>query len=72
MKYSLRVKPGSRREVVEQVDASTLLVHVHTLPVAGKANDAVIRILAKYFGVTKSRVRIISGVKSKRKIVEIG
>ena len=37
----------------------------------GKANDAVIAILADYFEVSKSKVKIVGGLKSRNKIIEI-
>jgi len=36
-----------------------------------KANEAVVKVLAKYFGTAKSNVNILSGLKSKKKIVEV-
>ncbi len=37
----------------------------------GKANQAVIKALAKYFSVPKSSVNIVSGAGGKQKIIEI-
>ena len=40
-------------------------------PVEGRANEAIIKLLAKYFGVPRSQVRLISGATSKRKVFEV-
>ena len=40
-------------------------------PVKGKANTAIIKRLAKYFGISKSCVRIVAGEKSNDKIIEV-
>jgi uncharacterized protein (TIGR00251 family) len=40
-------------------------------PVDGKANEECIAFLAKMAGVAKSRVRILSGLTSRMKVVEI-
>jgi len=40
-------------------------------PVNGKANVAIIKQIAKHFGISKSCVRIVAGEKSKDKIVEV-
>lgn len=40
-------------------------------PVNGKANAAIIKQIAKHFGISKSCVRIVAGAKSKDKIVEV-
>lgn len=40
-------------------------------PVKGKANVEIIKQIAKHLGVSKSQVRIVSGEKSRDKIVEV-
>lgn len=40
-------------------------------PVEGQANDMLVKLLAKHFGIRKSRVTIVSGAKTRQKIVEI-
>lgn len=70
MKYSVLVKPGSKVEkIVEENNALTIFVHARAHD--NEANKAVQEKLAKHFSVSKSQVSIISGQKSKKKIVEI-
>ena len=64
------VIPNSRKPSVEK-ENDMYVVRVDAPPTKGKANKRLIEILAKYFGVRKSRIRIISGEKSREKIVEI-
>ncbi|KKS44104.1 MAG: hypothetical protein UV07_C0014G0015, partial [Candidatus Azambacteria bacterium GW2011_GWB1_42_17] len=40
-------------------------------PVKGRANAAIIEALAKHFGVSLSKVRLISGFASRQKVIEI-
>lgn len=40
--------------------------------VEGKANDAVVALLAKHYGVAKSRVEIVRGHASRIKVVRVG
>jgi len=47
------------------------IVRVKAQPMEGKANEAVIKLLAEYFRVTRSSVRITSGLSGRNKIVEI-
>ena len=47
-------------------------VWVKEPPIEGRANEAVERALADYFGVAKSKVNIVSGQTSRKKVVEIG
>ena len=70
MKIQVKVKPNSRTEEVSQENDS-FLVKVKEPPKEGKANKAVIRLLANHFGVARSQVRILSGLKSKVKVVEV-
>ena len=46
-------------------------IGVMAKPVKGEANLEIIKKIAKYFGISKSHVRIIAGEKSRDKIVEI-
>jgi uncharacterized protein (TIGR00251 family) len=70
MRVSVLVVPNAGRNgVVEEEDH--LKVYVRAPPVKGKANEAVIEVLAEFFGVKKSDIRIISGERSREKVVEI-
>jgi uncharacterized protein (TIGR00251 family) len=68
MIVDVNVKPGSKRGPLLQpaLDGS-LLIFVREPAVDGKANQAVVKLLADYFEVSKSRVKIVSGVTSRRK-----
>ena len=48
-----------------------LLVRVKEKPTKGKANLAVISLLSSYFKVPSSHIRIIRGLKSNKKYVEV-
>jgi len=54
-----------------RVDGNRILVGLTSKPRKGRANAELIRKLAKHFGVSSSEVRILSGFKSKSKIVEV-
>lgn len=60
---------SSREEVVEE--AGGLKVYVKAAPDKGKANKAVIELMAEHYGVKRSAVTIVSGETSRRKIIEI-
>ena len=47
------------------------IVHVDAPPLGGKANKRLIEILAGYFGVKKSNITIVKGMRSREKLVEI-
>lgn len=46
-------------------------VRVNAPPSEGKANAECVRVLARFFDVPKSDVRIVAGLSSRRKVVEI-
>lgn len=70
MKLSVMVKTNARKNEVVKVDDSTFRVAVTISPIEGKANKAVIELLAEYFDVPKSSVYIHSGVAGRKKIIE--
>lgn len=61
---------ASRSEIVGEHDGD-LKVRISAPPVDGAANEEVVRLLAKSFGVAKSSVTIVSGETSKTKRVRI-
>jgi uncharacterized protein (TIGR00251 family) len=70
MKILIKVAPNSRvEEIISNKDK--FLVRVKEPAKEGKANKAVIRLLAKYFKVPQSSIRVVSGLGSKNKIIEI-
>ena len=70
MKIQVKVKPNSKIEEVSQ-EGDSFVVKVKEPPKEGKANQAVIKLLAQHFGVSQSQVKIASGFKSKNKVIEI-
>lgn len=71
MPMTVRVKPRSKLPRVTEAGDGTLIVAVHEAPADGQANAAVIKAVAKHFGVAPSRVRIVRGLASRTKAVEI-
>jgi uncharacterized protein YggU (UPF0235/DUF167 family) len=69
---SVQVKLGSAKApIVEELEDGSLLIHVKERAIDGAANDGVIGVLAKYFGVGKSKVTIKSGHTARIKRVTI-
>ena len=67
----LRVIPRSKRDGLAGERNGCLCVRVTAAPVDGSANDAVVRLLAKVFGVPRSDVVIASGERSREKRVRL-
>jgi uncharacterized protein (TIGR00251 family) len=68
MKYEVEVE--FRKDFVK-VDGKKIIVGLISRPEQGKANLELIKKLAEHFDISSSQVKIISGFKSRRKIVEI-
>lgn len=71
MKIFVYVKANSKERKVEKFDNSTYKVSVKSPPIGGKANIEVEEAVAKYLGCPKTQVFIVSGFKSKSKVLEI-
>lgn len=72
MKISVHLKPNSRhREEVVPNDDGSLTIYTKAPAIEGRANLAAGKLLAKYFGVAPSRVKLARGASSKYKIFEI-
>ncbi len=69
MRITLIVHPNSRTDSVEKQSDGTYFVKVKAPADKGKANAAVVKLLSKQFS---ANVRIVSGLKSHNKVVEIG
>jgi uncharacterized protein (TIGR00251 family) len=70
MKIQVKVKSNSKTEEVSQ-ESDNFIVKVKEPPKEGRANRAVVKLLAEHFGVSQSQVRILSGFRSRNKIVEV-
>jgi hypothetical protein len=70
MKIHVKLKPNSRTEELSR-EGDSYIAKVREPPREGKANQAVIKLLADHFGVPQSQVRIVSGSKSRNKIIEV-
>lgn len=71
MKYQVTVKPGSKKGPLVVADGYSLTVYLRERPVDGAANQALIKVLAEHFGVSKSQVVIKTGARGRQKIVEV-
>lgn len=71
LSIEVKVTPRASRDEVVGFRDDVLALRVTAPPVDDKANQAVIKLLAKRAGVAKSRVRIVRGARGRRKLVEI-
>lgn len=71
MEIAVRVTPKAARNAVVQ-DGETLRIYVTCVPEGGKANAAVLKLLAKSLGIAKSRLTLIRGKTARDKVFRVG
>jgi hypothetical protein len=54
-----------------EVNNDEITIGIKAKPEKGEANKEIIKKLSKYFDVSKSKVKIIAGEKSRKKLVEV-
>jgi uncharacterized protein len=67
----LRVTPGARNAGIAGRHGDGWKVRVTAAPEKGRANDAVVRLLADVLGVARDDVTIVAGHGSRDKVVEL-
>ena len=70
-RLSLKVVPGSSRDEIVGWLGDSLKVKVKSPPEKGRANEAVIALLADRLGIDASSIAIVSGHGSPAKVVEV-
>ena len=71
MRISARVKPGASAESIEKLNNEEFLIRVKVPAKENKANKAAIAALSRFFGVSKTKVKLVSGSTSRNKIFDI-
>lgn len=70
-RFKVKLAPASRRNAVLGWEGDILKCAVTAAPEKGKANAALIELLAKNLSVPKTSIRVVSGDVSRLKILEI-
>lgn len=65
------VQPGAKRSELAGLHGDRLKIRVKAPPVEGKANDELVKFLARLFNVTKSDIEVRRGLTDRRKTVAI-
>lgn len=67
----VKVKSSAKKDDIIQKNKDTFEVFVKEKPEDGKANKAVLHMVASFFGVPVHRVKLIKGNRQPHKIFEI-
>ena len=68
MKIKIKLHPSSSQEKIIKMSKNSYEVWIREKPIENKANKSLEKFLKKYL---KKRVRIISGFKTRNKIIEV-
>ncbi len=71
MIYEVMVKPNSKKGPLVIANNNQLTIYLREKPVDGEANAALIKLLAKHFQVSKGAIRIKTGARGRKKLIEI-
>lgn len=70
--FSVRVQPRASKDEIAGEIGGALKVRLQAPAVEGRANEALVELLAQLLKTPKSAVRILSGDRSRTKRIEIG
>ena len=71
IRFSAIIQPRSSKNEISGIYNNSLKIRLTSPPVDGAANKTCVKFLAKWLRVSPSRVRIVTGLSSKNKIIEI-
>jgi uncharacterized protein (TIGR00251 family) len=71
MLIKVKAKPKSKKEGVKKLAENYFEVRVNAPPEKGRANERIRELLAEYFNLPKSKVKLVRGETSKEKVFEI-
>ena len=71
MKINIKVHLNSKTEKIEKDNQGVWQIYIRQKPIEGKANKKIIKMVGKYFKVKLNQVFILSGMKSRNKVIEI-
>lgn len=72
MRIYVKVSPRSSKNEIVKISEGEYKVKLTAPPIDNQANEMLIKLMADYFNVAKSNVKILSGKTAKIKLLEIG
>ena len=70
-RLAVLVQPGASSDSVVVFDDGVLRVRVNAPPTEGRANAALLKMLAKILGVPPSNIAIVRGARTRRKLMAV-
>jgi len=70
-RIGVAVKPKARKAELVKIAQDKYCIAVREPAQNGQANEAVISLLADHLGIPKSKLKIVRGISSRHKLIEI-
>ncbi|HUG12267.1 MAG TPA: DUF167 domain-containing protein [Opitutaceae bacterium] len=70
-KISVKVTPNARADEIRGFTGDVLVVRIKAQPVDGKANDALVRVVAEALGLPRAAVSLDHGATARKKLLAI-
>ncbi len=71
VRFQVKVQPRASRNELAGVQAGALRIRLTAPPVAGAANQALIKLLAEYLKVPRASIKIAGGERARCKVIEV-
>jgi len=71
MKIKIKVHPNSKKNKIIQKSDTVFECYIKAKPKQGKANQALIKLLADFFDIPEKDIKLIKGFKNRNKVFEI-
>jgi len=71
LRLEISVKPRSKFPGIDKSNPDRWVIGIKEPAIEGRANEAIRALIASEFGVSKSSVEIIIGMRSKHKVIRI-
>jgi hypothetical protein len=68
---AVHVQPGAKRSAVAGLHGERLKIRIAAPALDGRANDALVAFVAARLGVSRSRVSVVTGERTRQKMVAV-
>ena len=69
--FLVKVKFSSSEEILVNQLTNEINISIKELPIKGKANRAIINAISIYFNIKPKKIKIVPGLISRKKFIEI-
>ena len=71
VRLTVVVVPNAKRSEVAGEVEGAIRIRLQAQPIEGRANQELVRMLARLLGVNKSAVQVVQGLTGRKKMVEV-